>query len=364
MSVTFAEKLARMPGYQAGVPTGQAPEAIAAGEIAQLASNESPMPPHPKVVEAIAAAATAMNRYPDPDATLLRRRIAERYDTEPARIAVGNGSCEILLAAAAALCEPGAEIVYSWPAFSMYPYLAALTDAREVRVPLAEGDIHDLEAMAAEVTAATQLVLVCNPNNPTGTHLPAAEIAAFCERLPGHVTVILDEAYVEFQTHDDPDATVDLLADLPNLVVLRTFSKCYGLAGLRVGYALGSAKFRAAVDAVRQPFSVNALAQAAGAEAILHQDDVARRVEGTIAERLRVEEGLRELGLATSETHANFSWVDLGDADEGEVVAALAERSIAVRPGTPLGDPGHIRVSYGTQAENGRFLAALAEALD
>ena len=363
MSVTFAEKLARMPGYQAGVPTGQAPEAIAAGHIAQLASNESPFPPHPRVVETIAAAAGAMNRYPDPDATLLRRRIAERYETEPARIAVGNGSCEILLAAAEALCEPGAEILYSWPAFSMYPYLAALTGAREIRVPLGEGDVHDLEAMAAEVTATTQLVLICNPNNPTATHLPAAEVAAFCAGLPGHVTVILDEAYVEFQAHNDPDATVDLLAELPNLVVLRTFSKCYGLAGLRLGYALGSAKFRAAVDAVRQPFSVNALAQAAGAEAILHQDDVTRRVESTIAERLRVEEGLRELGLATSETHANFSWVDLGDAEEAAVVAGLAERSIAVRPGTPLGDPGHIRVSYGTSEENGRFLGALGEIL-
>jgi histidinol-phosphate aminotransferase len=364
MSVTFAEKLARMPGYQAGVPTGQAPEAIAAGGIAQLASNESPFPPHPKVVETIAAAAGAMNRYPDPDATLLRRRIAERYETEPARVAVGNGSCEILLAAAEALCEPGAEILYSWPAFSMYPYLPALTGAREVRVPLAEGDIHDLDAMAAEVTAATQLVLVCNPNNPTGTHRPAAEIAAFCERLPAHVTVILDEAYVEFQTHDDPDTTVDLLAGLPNLVVLRTFSKIFGLAGLRVGYALGSPKFRAAIDAVRQPFSVNALAQAAGAEAILHQDDVTRRVESTIAERLRVEEGLRALGLSSSDTQANFSWIDLGEAEEGDVVAALAERSIAVRPGTPLGDPGHIRASYGTADENTRFLTALAEILD
>jgi histidinol-phosphate aminotransferase len=364
MSVTFAEKLARMPGYQAGVPTGQAPEAIASGGIAQLASNESPFPPHPKVVESIAAAAGAMNRYPDPDATLLRRRIAERYETEPARVAVGNGSCEILLAAAEALCEPGAEILYSWPAFSMYPYLPALTGAREVRVPLGEGDVHDLEAMAAEVTAATQLVLVCNPNNPTGTHLPAAEVAAFCEGLPAHVTVILDEAYIEFQTHDDPDTTVDLLADLPNLVVLRTFSKIYGLAGLRVGYALGSPKFRAAIDAVRQPFSVNALAQAAGAEAILHQDDVTRRVEATIAERLRVEEGLRALGPATSDTHANFSWIDLGEAEEADVVAGLAERQIAVRPGTPLGDPGHIRVSYGTGEENGRFLAGLAEVLD
>ena len=363
MSVTFAEKLARMPGYQAGVPTGHAPESLVESGIAQLASNESPAPPHPAVIEAIARAAGAMNRYPDPDATLLRTRIAERYDTDPARVAVGNGSCEILLAAAEALGEPGAEILYSWPAFSMYPYLPALTGAREVRVPLDESETHDLEAMAAEVTAATQLVLVCNPNNPTGTHRPASEIVAFCAGLPAHVTVVLDEAYVEFQTHDDPDATVDLLAELPNLVVLRTFSKCYGLAGLRVGYGIGSPKFRAAVDAVRQPFSVNALAQAAGAEAILHQDDVARRVEATVAERIAVEEGLRELGLATAETHANFSWIDLGDAEEADVVAGLAERKIAVRPGTPLGSPGHIRVSYGTPQENARFLAALGELL-
>jgi histidinol-phosphate aminotransferase len=364
MSVTFAEKLARMPGYQAGVPTGQAPEQVAAAGIAQLASNESPFPPHPRVVEAIAQAAAAMNRYPDPDATLLRRRLAERYETQPGRVVVGNGSCEILLAAAEALCEPGAEILYAWPAFSMYPYLAALTGAREVRVPLAAGEVHDLEAMAAEVTAATQLLLVCNPNNPTATHIPAAEIAAFCERVPPHVTVILDEAYVEFQTDDDPDATLDLLADFPNLVVLRTFSKCYGLAGLRVGYALGSATFRAAVDAVRQPFSVNALAQAAGAEAVLHSDDVLRRVENAIAERLRVEEGLHGLGLSTAETQANFSWIDLGEAEEAAVVAGLAERQIAVRPGAPLGDPGHIRVSYGTEAENSRFLSGLSEILD
>ena len=364
MTVTFAEKLARIPGYQAGVPTGQAPEAIAAGGIAQLASNESSFPPHPRVIDAIRDVAGAMNRYPDPDATLLRRRIAERYETEPGRVAVGNGSCEILLAAAEALCEPGAEILYAWPSFSIYPHLAALTGAREIRVPLAEGEVHDLDAMAAEVTAATQLLIVCNPNNPTGTHLPAARVAAFCERIPAHVTIALDEAYVEFQTDDDPDATVDLLADFPNLVVLRTFSKVYGLAGLRVGFALGSAKFRAAIDAVRQPFSVNAVAQAAAAEAILHQDDVEQRVERTLVERIRVEEGLRELGLSTAETQTNFSWIDLGDADEGEVVAGLAEQSIAVRPGAPLGDPGHIRVSYGTPAENDRFLGALGEILD
>jgi histidinol-phosphate aminotransferase len=364
MTVTFAEKLARMPGYQAGVPTGQAPEAIASGAIAQLASNESPFPPHPQVVEAIQRTAAAMNRYPDPDATLLRRRLADRFETEPGRIAVANGSCEILLAAAEALCEPGAEIVYAWPSFSMYPYLPALTGAREVRVPLADGAVHDLDAMATEITAATQLAIVCNPNNPTATHIPVAEIAAFLERVPPHVTVILDEAYVEFQTHDDPDASLDLLSDFTNLVVLRTFSKCYGLAGLRVGYAIGTANFRAAVDAVRQPFSVNALAQAAGAEAILHADDAERRVEANLIERVHVEEGLHALGLVTSESHANFSWVDLGDVEEGEIVAGLSARQIAVRPGIPLGDPGHIRVSYGTRAENDRLLNALSELLD
>jgi histidinol-phosphate aminotransferase len=361
VTVTFAEKLARMPGYRAGVPAGAAPESVASGEVAQLASNESPIPPHPKVVEAIGRVAVAMNRYPDPAATLLRRRLAERYETEPGRIAVGNGSCEILLAAAEALCEPGAEILYAWPAFSIYPYLPALSGAREVRVPLGEGYVHDLEAMAAEVTAATQLVLVCNPNNPTGTYLPAADVGAFCERLPGHVTVILDEAYIEFQQTDDPDTTIDLLAEIPNLVVLRTFSKCYGLAGLRVGYAISSAAFRNAVDAVRQPFSVNAIAQAAAAEAVLHSDDVLQRVEQTIVERVTVEEELSGLGLRTAATQANFSWVDLGDADEEEVVAGLQERNVLVRPGTPLGGPGHVRVTYGTHSENQRFLAALRE---
>lgn len=363
MTITYAEKLSRMPGYQAGVPAGQAPEAVAAGGIAQLASNESPRPPHPRVVKAIARAASSMNRYPDPDATLLRRRLADRYDSQPGRIAVGNGSCDLLLAAAAALCEPGDEILYAWPSFSMYPYLPALTGAREVRVPLGAGDALDLDAMAAEATAATQLLIVCNPNNPTATHHPAAAIAAFLEQVPAHVTVILDEAYIEFQTDDHPDASLDLLKDFPNLVVLRTFSKCYGLAGLRVGYAIGSANFRAAVDAVRQPFSVNALAQAAGAEAILHQDDVLARVEATVAERIRVQEGVRGLGLWTSESQANFSWIDLGDSDEAAILAGLAAADIAVRPGTPLGDPGHIRVSYGTAEEDDRFLTALAPLL-
>jgi len=291
----------------------------------------------------------------------MRREIANRHDTDPARIAVANGSCEILLAAALALCEPGDEILYAWPSFSIYPYLPALSGAREIRVPLGDGYVHDLDAMLEEVTAATQLLLVCNPNNPTGTYLPAERVGAFLDEVPDRTTVILDEAYIEYQTTDDPDSTLDLLAGHPNLVLLRTFSKCYGLAGLRAGYALCSPQFRAAVDAVRQPFSVNALAQAAAAEAIRHQDDVADRVEKNLIEKIFVEDALHELGFETAASQANFAWVDLGELDEEEVVDSLARAGVAVRAGTPLGGPGHIRVTYGTRSENERFLAAMRE---
>jgi histidinol-phosphate aminotransferase len=363
MTITFAQKLERMPHYEAGLHEDAAREAFGAEDIIKLASNESPWGPHPAVVEAIAAAASRLNRYPDQYSKYLRRRIAQRFEVEPSQVAIGNGSCELLLAAAEALCEPGDEILFAWPSFSIYPHLAALTGAREIRVPLAEGYVHDLDAMLTEITAATQLVCVNNPNNPTGTHLPASRIAAFLEKVPQHVTVALDEAYIEFQTNDDPDDTVDFLKRFPNVVLLRTFSKVYGLAGLRCGYALGSAKFRAAVDAVRQPFSVNELAQVAGAEALMHGDDVLGRVERTIVERVFVEEGARDLGLDPPDSQANFSWIPLGDHDEAEVIQRLGERGIVVRGGTSLGGPGHIRVTYGTRGENERFLEAVEAAV-
>src|SRR6476661_586315 len=199
MTVTFAQKLARLPHYEAGMHADAARETFGSDDVVKLASNESPWGPHPAVVEAIGRAAPTLNRYPDQHALRLRRRIAERFDADPARVAVGNGSCEILLAAAEALCEPGDELLFAWPSFSIYPHLAALSGAREIRVPLTDSYVHDLDAMLTEVTAATQLLVVCNPNNPTGTHIGADRIAAFCERVPGHVTVVLDEAYVEFQ---------------------------------------------------------------------------------------------------------------------------------------------------------------------
>jgi histidinol-phosphate aminotransferase len=331
------------------------------GDLVKLASNETPWAPHPAVMDAIATHLDTLNRYPDPGGTQLRKRLAERYDTNPERIALGNGSCDILLGAAQAMLEPGAEIVYAWPSFSMYPHLAALSGARAVTVPLTESGHHDLDAMLREITAATRIVLVCNPNNPTATALPLDAIADFARQVPDHVAMIVDEAYVEFNLLQDADDSLDLLKRHNNVILLRTFSKVYGLCGLRAGYALCPDRFRDAVDRIRQPFSVNAVALAAAAEALLHQDEVARRVERTAVERVHVESELESRGLVTTESQANFSWVAVDD--EEAVLTGLEERGVIVRGGAALGGPGHLRVTYGTREENERFLAALDDVL-
>src|ERR1019366_4423168 len=230
MPIEFAQRIRRMPVYPvaAGYDLGT--------DVAMLASNESCFAPLPAVVEAATRVLRGTNRYPDPSYSPLRAALSERYGIPSGRIALGNGSCDILLAAGEALLEPGAEVVYAWPAFSVYPHLAAASGAREIRVPLDDEDRHDLNAMAAEITAATRLVLVCNPNNPTSTALPLEAIEGFLDRVPRHVCVILDEAYCEYAlTLGDTYASLELLRRWPNLVLLRTFSKVYGLAGLRVG---------------------------------------------------------------------------------------------------------------------------------
>ncbi len=359
MAIEFAQKVRRIPVYPAA--DGYASE----GPVAKLASNESPYPPIPAVIEAVTKALSGLNRYPDPTNAALRRRLSDLHGVPPQRIAIGNGSCDVLLAAGEALLEPGAELVYAWPAFSVYPHLAAASGARAIEVPLDAGQRHDLARMREEITAATRLVLVCNPNNPTSTALPLDEIADFIAGVPRHVCVILDEAYVEFNILQDPDDSVELLARHPNLVLLRTFSKVYGLCGLRVGYALcGAESFRTAVDQVRQPFFCNAAAQAAALESLNHTDEVTKRVERNLAERMALEEGLRGLGLAPAESQANFVWFDLGEGrSEPDVMRGLAERGILVRAGTSLGREGALRVTVGTQAENERFLEGLAALL-
>lgn len=359
MAIEFSARIRRIPTYP--VADGYAlPD-----DVAMLASNESPDPPLRQVVEAASRALAGANRYPDPSNTALKRALSHRYGVPASRIAIGNGSCDILLAAGDALLEPGAELVYAWPSFSVYPHLAAASGARAITVALDDEHRHDLDAMAAEITVATRLVIVCNPNNPTSTALPFAAIAAFAEKVPRHVALIVDEAYCEFNLLDDPDTTLDLLDRHPNLVLLRTFSKVYGLCGLRVGFALcGSEDFPRAVDQVRQPFFCNIAAQAAAIEALNHQDAVAERVERAIVARVELEAGLEALGISPAASQANFCWFDLPEgSDEAEVVRGLAERGVLVRAGAALGRAGALRVTYGTPPQNVRFLDALGEVL-
>jgi len=360
VAIEFSARIRRIPVYPAAGGYAQDAPKV------RLASNESPYPPLPAVREAIQRASETLNRYPDPSNTLLRERISERYEVPSSRIAIGNGSCDILLAAGNALLEPGAELVYAWPSFSVYPHLAADSGARAVTVPLDGSERHDLEAMLREITVATRLVIVCNPNNPTSTALPLADIARFLDEVPPHVCVIVDEAYCEFNLLDDPDASIELLERHPNLVLLRTFSKVHGLCGLRVGFALcGSDALPRALDQVRQPFFCNALAQAAAIEALAHQDAVIDRVTRTIAERISVDERLRALGLQPADSQANFCWFGLGASrDESEVMRGLLQRGVLVRGGSALGsDTPALRVTYGTPEENEHFLQALAEVL-
>jgi histidinol-phosphate aminotransferase len=358
MAIEFAERIRRIPSYPvaSGYDLG--------ADIAMLASNECCFAPLPEVVQAASRVLEGVNRYPDPSYSPLRRALSDRYGVAAERIALGNGSCDILLAAGEALLEPGAEVVYAWPSFSEYPHLEGASGARAIRVPLDAEDRHDLDAMAKEITVATRLVLVCNPNNPTSTAVGLDQIEQFLAKVPSHVCVILDEAYCEFSLAlGDTYASVELLSRYPNLVVLRTFSKVYGLAGMRVGYALcGSEDLPRAVNQMRQPFYLNAAAQAAAVEALKHQDAVERRVTQTLAARLGLEEGVRELGLWVAESDANFIWLHLPEeADGAEVVKGLLDRRVLVRAGASLGRDGALRVTVGTDADNARFVAALAE---
>jgi len=361
MTLEFTERISRIPVYPAAGGYAQLQPLV------RLASNESPYPPLAEVREAIERALCTLNRYPDPTNATLRARLSDRYGVPAARIAIGNGSCDILLAAGEALLEPGAEIVYAWPSFSVYPHLSAASGARAVTVALDGTFRHDLEGMLREITVATRLVIVCNPNNPTSTAVGLARIAGFLDEVPDHVCVIVDEAYCEFNLLDDPDASIELLEQHPNLVLLRTFSKVHGLCGLRVGFALcGSEALPRAVDQVRQPFFCNTLAQAAAVEALAHQDAVEERVARTVAERISVDERLRAMGIEPADSQANFCWFELGeDRDEDLVMRGLEERGVLVRGGGALGSQSPaLRVTYGTAEENAHFLGALGEVLD
>lgn len=356
----FIAPLADMVPYEPGLPIEVVMRRFGLDEVVKLASNEFPLPPFDEVKGVIAAALDDLNRYPDGHCAGLRAALGEHYGRRPEQIMVGNGSCELLILFGDALLEPGDEVVYAWPSFSLYPTICRLHGARAVEVPL-RSFTHDLDAMLKAVTRQTKMIVVCNPNNPSGAYLPVSEIAAFVEAVPDDILVVLDEAYNEFVTADDWQDSLDLQAAHPNVCILRTFSKIYGLCGLRVGYGIGAEELRQAVDKVRQPFNVNRLAQAAAREALRHQDQMlARRRENGLL-RDYLAEQLALLGRPTVPSQANFMLAGIEGLSrpQEEICAALLAMGAIVRDGNSLGCPGWARVSVGTRAEIDFFLERL-----
>ncbi|WP_283139688.1 histidinol-phosphate transaminase [Rhizohabitans arisaemae] len=347
MTPRFRETLDALPAYKPG-KTATSPE----GRSFKLSSNESPYDPLPGVVDAVAAAAREMNRYPDAGAVRLTEAIAERYAVPASHVALGPGSVTVAQELFTTVAEPGAEVIYAWRSFEAYPLLCALAGTTAVQVPLRD-EAHDLDAMADAITDRTRMIFVCNPNNPTGVAIRRQELEAFLDRVPENVLVVLDEAYREYVRDAEVPDGLTLYPSRPNVAVLRTFSKAYGLAGLRVGYLIGHEPVATAVRKTTVPFAINRLAQAAAVASLAAEAELYERVETVVKERDRVRQTLLAQGWTVPPTEGNFVWIRLG-ADSAAFAASCAESGVAVRPFDGEG----VRISIGDAESNDVFLAA------
>lgn len=357
----FNRAITAIVPYKPGRPIEHVMREYGLAEVVKLASNEAPWPPFPEVQAAVAAALPELNRYPDGDALVLREALSERYCRPIEEIVVGAGSCELLILLGDALLEPGDEVVFADPSFAVYTDVCLRREARAVPVPLRSDLSHDLEAMAAAVGPRTKMAIVCNPNNPTGTYRAAADVAAFVDAVPEDVLVVIDEAYNECVTAEDWQETLRLQAERPNVCILRTFSKIYGLAGMRVGYGLCPVPLKDALDKVRQPFNVSHVAQVAAREALRHRDQVLerRRLNAELREYMQTQ--LTAMGRAWVPSEANFMLVAIEDLchPQDQVCIALQSLGAIVRDGNYLGCPGWARVTVGSREEIDFFLARL-----
>ncbi|MFB7593139.1 histidinol-phosphate transaminase [Streptomyces sp. NPDC056160] len=339
-------ELEGIPTYKPGKP------AASGGPVAyKLSSNENPYPPLPGVMETVTAAACSFNRYPDMACTDLINELAERFGVPASHVATGTGSVGVAQQLIQSTSGPGDEVMYAWRSFEAYPIITQISGATSVKVPLTPGDVHDLDAMADAITDRTRLIFVCNPNNPTGTVVRRAELERFLDRVPGDVLVVLDEAYREFiRDAEVPDGAV-LYRERPNVCVLRTFSKAYGLAGLRVGFAIAHEPVAAALRKTAVPFGVSQLAQEAAIASLRAEDELLGRVGSLVCERTRVVDALRAQGWTVPETQANFVWLRLGERT-GAFAEACERAGVVVRP-----FPGEgVRVTVAESEANDIFL--------
>jgi histidinol-phosphate aminotransferase len=348
-----------LPAYVPGRNLADLTRELGIAEAIKLASNEVPYGPLPGVPEAVAEAMTSVHRYPDMGVVELRDALAARLGVTADRIVTGCGSVALAEILVKATCLPGDEVVYSWRSFEAYPIITSGAGITAARVPNTAAHGHDLAAMADAITDATRLIFVCNPNNPTGTSVRRAELDRFLTQVPSDVLVVLDEAYREMVTDPEVPDGIETYGDRANVVVLRTMSKAWGLAGLRMGYLVAQPEVAAAIRKVLTPFSTSLVAQAAALAALAQEDEVRRRCALVAAERDRVTEALRKLHVDVPDSQANFVWLPLGERSAA-FGAACEGRGVIVRPFQPDG----VRVTIGTPEENDAFLAAAETALD
>ncbi len=338
-----------------GIPTykpGRPAQARDGAPAYKLSSNENPFPPLPSVLAAVRAESESFNRYPDMTAAGLTQAIADRFAVPPAHVATGTGSVGVLQQLVQATAGEGDEVVHAWRSFEAYPIVVQISGARAVPVPLTADEHHDLDAMADAVTDRTRLVLVCTPNNPTGTAVLRQQLERFLDRIPAGVLVVVDEAYREFVRDTDVPDAIEVYRDRPNVAVLRTFSKAYGLAGLRVGFAIAHEPVAAALRKTAVPFGVSSIAQVAATASLAAEAELLERVDALVAERTRVQDGLRAQGWPElPDSQANFVWLRLGERTS-EFAADCQAAGVVVRPFDGEG----ARVTIGEVEANDLFL--------
>jgi histidinol-phosphate aminotransferase len=361
MSLPLNSNLKTLPTYQPGRPIEEVARELGLSpeSIIKVASNENPFGPSPLAVAAMQKALMGVNLYPDGNAFYLKQKLAAKLGVEPANLILGNGSNEIIEFAGHALLAPGADVVVSQYCFAVYPIVTALFGANLVTVP-AKNYGHDLPAMLRAITSRTRIVFVANPNNPTGTLVPREEVIKFVNEVPDDVLLVMDEAYIDFL--DDPLDLVSLvrLGTRPNLILMRTFSKIYGLAGLRIGYGIGNPEFVAALEKIRQPFNINLPAQVAALAALDDVEHVRKTRANNFAGLEFFKRAFRDLKLESVPSSANFILVRVGDGQR--VFEAMQKQGVIVRPMGGYQLPEWIRISIGTLQENERCLAALKSA--
>ncbi|ATG74469.1 histidinol-phosphate transaminase [Zobellella denitrificans] len=347
--------------YQPGKPVEELERELGISNSVKLASNENPLGLGPKARAAIERALPELARYPDANGFALKAKLADKLGVHREQLILGNGSNELIDLVFHTFVSPGQQVVYSQYTFIVYALATQAHGAEAVVVPARDFG-HDLEAMAAAITPATRLVCITNPNNPTGTFVGAAEIQAFMDKVPAQVLVVLDEAYTEYVAEDERIPSIDWLARYPNLIVSRTFSKAYGLAGLRVGYMVCHPELVAVLNRVREPFNCNSLALAAAEAALDDEDYLNQAVELNRREMARYEAFFQEQGLKYIPSRANFITLDL-QREAGPVYEALLREGVIVRPIAGYGLPTCLRISIGLEHENQRCLEALAKVL-